>query len=120
MIITRITQFFHLAAVHEQGSAQRNPFTLKLPSPDKVCCWGPELSSAVQMDGSEPELGIWAFPAARSRSRDAPRGRRPVRRGNAESECGCRRPGSPGRKEPRMLHRLGRLFPAIPQHPSVN
>lgn len=72
MIMTRITQFFYLAAVHEQGSAQRNPFTLKLPSLDKVYCWGPELSSAaagvVPTDGSEPELqsGIWAFLAARS------------------------------------------------------
>lgn len=72
MIITRITQFFYLATVHEQDSAQRNPFTLKLPSPDQLYCWGPELSSAaagvVPTDGSEPELqsGIRAFPAARS------------------------------------------------------
>lgn len=71
MIITRITQFFYLAAVHGQSSTQRNPFTLKLPSPDKVYCWGPELSSAaagVPTDGSESELqsAIWAFPAARS------------------------------------------------------
>lgn len=72
MIIMRITQFFYLAAVQEQGSAHRNQFTLKLPSPDKVYCWGPELASAaagvVPTGGFEPELqsGIWAFPAARS------------------------------------------------------
>lgn len=119
VIIKRITQFFYLAAVHEQGLAQRNHSHLNSPPPTKSIA-GNQSSPArllVSFRRTVPSQNYKTGSgpgAAWIRPRDAPRGRRPVRRGNAE--CGCRRPGSSGHKTPRRLHRLGLLFPAIPQH----
>lgn len=83
MIITRITQFFYLAAVHEQGSAQRNQFTFKLPSPDSLLlgtralqhgCWYRSDGRFRARIRSERDLG----PSSRPKRRGTALGMLPV------------------------------------------
>lgn len=66
MIITRIAQFFHLAAVHGGGSIQRNLFTCKFPSPGDAACRG-QHCRCYHRGRSEPGLrsGSWSGSSAR-------------------------------------------------------